>query len=110
MAQWLGLCAFTAKGSGSIPGPGTKITQAEWHSQKKKKRPKRQESKKQNKTSSVNYIYHVVHYIPSTYFSYNCKFVPFDCLHFPFPLYLASGNHKSDLFFFEFVCLLVFEV
>ena len=30
--------------------------------------------------NSVNYIYHVVHYIPSTYLSYNWKFVPFDYL------------------------------
>ena len=27
-----------------------------------------------------------------------------------FPLTPASGNHKSDLFFYEFVCLFVFEV
>ena len=26
--QWLGLCAFTAEGPGSIPGRGTKILQA----------------------------------------------------------------------------------
>ena len=26
--QWLGLRAFTAMGLGSIPGPGTKISQA----------------------------------------------------------------------------------
>ena len=32
--QWLGLCAFTAEVAGSIPGPGTKISQATWHSQK----------------------------------------------------------------------------
>ena len=57
--------------------------------------------------SSVNYIYPVVHYIPSTYFSYNWKFVPFDCLHpIPFPQPPASGNHKCDLFFSE----LIFEV
>ena len=35
--QWLGLCDFTAKGSGSIPGWGTKIPQAVRCSQKKKK-------------------------------------------------------------------------
>ena len=27
-SQWLGLCAFTAEGAGSIPGWGTKIPQA----------------------------------------------------------------------------------
>ena len=34
--QWLGLLAFTAEGSGSVPGQGTKILQAMWRSQKKK--------------------------------------------------------------------------
>ena len=37
MVQWLGLYAFTAKGLGSIPGWGTKIPQAVWCGQKKKK-------------------------------------------------------------------------
>ena len=36
--QWLGLCALTAEGPGSIPGRGTKIPQAVWCSQKKKKK------------------------------------------------------------------------
>ena len=36
MFQWLGLGAFTAKGSGSIPGWGTKIPQAMGCGQKKK--------------------------------------------------------------------------
>ena len=36
--QWLGLCASTAVGMGSLPGQGTKIPQATWHSQKKKKK------------------------------------------------------------------------
>ena len=35
--QWLGLHAFTAKGPGSIPGKETKIPQAAWSCQKKKK-------------------------------------------------------------------------
>ena len=26
MVQWLGLCSFTARGMGSIPGQGTKIS------------------------------------------------------------------------------------
>ena len=34
--QWLGLCASTAGGMGSIPGQGTKIPQAEQGSQKKR--------------------------------------------------------------------------
>ena len=33
--QWLGLCAFTAEGKGSIPGWGTKIPRASWRGQKK---------------------------------------------------------------------------
>ena len=35
VVQWLGLCAFTAKGLGSIPGQGTKMPEAAWHGQKK---------------------------------------------------------------------------
>ena len=35
--QWLGPCAFTAEGLGSIPGLGTNIPQAAQHSQKKNK-------------------------------------------------------------------------
>ena len=35
--QWLELCAFTTRGMGSVPGQGTKILQALWRSQKKKK-------------------------------------------------------------------------
>ena len=38
VAQWLGLCAFIAEGPGSISDWGTKIPQAAWHSQKKKKK------------------------------------------------------------------------
>ena len=34
--QWLGLGAFTAVARGSVPGRGTKIPQAAWHSQKAK--------------------------------------------------------------------------
>ena len=37
VVQWLGLLAFTAEGTGSIPGQGTKIPQDAWHGQKKKK-------------------------------------------------------------------------
>ena len=40
VVQWL-LCAFTAKGPGSIPGQGTKIRQATWFGKKKKKKSKR---------------------------------------------------------------------
>ena len=36
--KWLGLQASPAGGTGSIPARGTKISQALWHHQKKKKR------------------------------------------------------------------------
>ena len=35
--QWLGLCTFTAEDLSSVSGCRTRILQAEWHSQKKKK-------------------------------------------------------------------------
>ena len=38
VVQWLGLCAFTAEGAGSIPGWGTKIPQATRCAVKKKKK------------------------------------------------------------------------
>ena len=38
--QWLGLCAFTAKGLSPIPDQGTRIPQATQCSQKKKKKKK----------------------------------------------------------------------
>ena len=59
--------------------------------------------------SSVNYSYHVVCYIPSIYLSYNWKFVPFDCFP-PIPTFStpASGNHKSDLLFYEFLFVLFY--
>ena len=36
--QWLGLCASTSEGKGLIPGQRTKVPQAAWHGQKKKKK------------------------------------------------------------------------
>lgn len=36
MVQWLGLCIFTAEGTGSIPGEGTEIPQAAQCGQKNK--------------------------------------------------------------------------
>ena len=38
MVQWLGLCAFTDEGVGSVPGPGSKIPQAMWCGQKTHKK------------------------------------------------------------------------
>ena len=37
VVQWLGLCTFTAEGTDSIPGQGTKILQAMQCGKKKKK-------------------------------------------------------------------------
>ena len=56
--------------------------------------------------SSVNYTYHAACYIPGNYLFYNLKFVPLDCLHpiLPPPTSIpTSDNHKSGLFFNEFV-------
>ena len=39
--QWLGLGVSNAEGTGSIPGQGTKIPRAIWHSQNTKKKKKR---------------------------------------------------------------------
>ena len=36
--QWLELCVFTARGMGSMPGWGTKISHATKHGSKKKKK------------------------------------------------------------------------
>ena len=45
--QWLGLYAFTAEGEGpsSVPGWETKIPQASWYDQKKRKKNKKQKTK-----------------------------------------------------------------
>ena len=40
MAQWLRLCTSTARGTGSIPGQGTKSLHVTWLWQKKKKKKK----------------------------------------------------------------------
>ena len=53
MAQWLGLHAFTAMGRGSIPGHGTKILQAAWHSKLKKEKKKNANWKERNKTVTL---------------------------------------------------------
>ena len=45
MVQWLGLSAFAAKGTGSIPGWGIKIMQA---TQCNKKKKKKKDNNKQN--------------------------------------------------------------
>ena len=37
LVQWLALSALTAEGLGSIPGQGTRIPQATWHNQRKRK-------------------------------------------------------------------------
>ena len=45
MVQWLGLCAFTAEGMGSVPGQGTKILQAMQLAAAKKKKEKKRKKK-----------------------------------------------------------------
>ena len=49
MVQWLGLCAFTAEGSGLIPGQGTKIPQVAQHAAHPPtpRPPKKEESAKE---------------------------------------------------------------
>ena len=49
MVQWLGLHAFTAVGTGLIPGQGTNIHMP--YSQKKKKREREGDFLKQNKNT-----------------------------------------------------------
>ena len=53
VVQWLGLRASTAKGPGSIPGWGTKILQAMWCSQKKKKKEKKQDVKEYTECDTI---------------------------------------------------------
>ena len=38
VVKWLGLLAFTAEDMGSIPGRGTKIPQAAWYGQERKRK------------------------------------------------------------------------
>ena len=45
--------------------------------------------------TNINYINHVVHHIPSTYLSYNWKFVPFDLLILNFILNLNGESQKN---------------
>ena len=57
--------------------------------------------------SSVNYIYHAVYDIYGTYnwkISMYKKLCTFRCLH-PIPPSPTSSDHKSDLFFYMFICL-----
>ena len=56
--------------------------------------------------SNVNYISHVVYYIPSTFYlmTWNVSSAYLHSIPSPTP---TAGNHKSDLFFYEFICLFV---
>ena len=40
-SPWVGLCASTVRNTSSIPGQGTKIPQATWCGQKKKKKERK---------------------------------------------------------------------
>ena len=54
--------------------------------------------------SIVNSNCHVVCYTPSIYLIYNWKSVSLDHLHpIPLPSPTTSDNHKSNLFFCEFI-------
>lgn len=53
--------------------------------------------------NSVNYSHHVVHYILTTYLSFSWKFVTLTTFtQFSYLPLLASGNHISVLFLYEF--------
>ena len=58
--QWLGLCAFTAEGPGSIPGRGTKILQATWCSQIKKNKIKKNLLCVKDHAQCFTHISHVI--------------------------------------------------
>ena len=45
MVQWLRLSTSSGRGMGSIPGQGTKIPHATWHSKKKKVYNNKKETK-----------------------------------------------------------------
>ena len=59
MVQWLGFCAFTAEGAGSIPGRGTKIPQAVGCSQNNNNSSSN--NKNNNNIISMYYGVHEVH-------------------------------------------------
>ena len=74
--QWLGLHALNVEGLGSIPGQGTKIPQAVWHGQKKKKPPLTNKNEtKQKTTTRCNNVFQslgfsqLVHTYPWFFFS-----------------------------------------
>jgi len=56
-------------------------------------------------TFTFNIYAVLIHSISNSYLPYDWKFVPFGYLHqIPLPPCHASGNHNSDLFFYELVC------
>ena len=55
---------------------------------------------------NVNCSQHVINHILSPFLFYNWKSVALiTFFRFPFPPPCTSGDHKADLFFYEFVCL-----
>ena len=52
--QWLGLCASTVGGAGSIPGQGTKIPHATWHGQKINRSLKKKERERGFKMKAIS--------------------------------------------------------
>ena len=59
VVQWLGLCAFTATGPGSIPARGTKIPKAAWHGQRKKKKKPHHEYSTSGNTVHFTFLAHI---------------------------------------------------
>ena len=55
MAHWLRLHASTARGTSVVPGWGTKIPHAVWHSQKKKKKERKKIDNLNKPTASENF-------------------------------------------------------
>ena len=96
--QWLKLHTSTAGGTGSIPGQGTKILQAMWHSQKEKKEDgiARQKINKEIEDlhNTINHldltdIYRTLH--PTSRYAF------FSCAHGTFSRIDYMLGHKTNL-------------
>ena len=63
MVQWLRLHDSTAGSTGLIPGQGTKILQAAWHSQRKKKKKERKKLEGWAGAGTQGFVGHVTKYL-----------------------------------------------
>ena len=63
MVQWLGLCASTAGGTGSVPGGGTKIPHASRQSQEVKNKPVKLKNTPKNHVSKIILYVFVLGYL-----------------------------------------------